>query len=134
MRPRTYALAFVALAALLTAPLCAGAQLDALKNTTPEQRATLQTDLMKARLDLTADEEPKIAALNLKYAQKMDPIIKSSAGMFSKMRDMRALNAQKEAELKQLLSKDQFTAYLAAREDIRQEFEARIAAHAGAAK
>src|SRR5262245_19056412 len=87
---------------LVKPPLSAGQVMDKLMNTTPDQRATAQTAMMKERLDLTADQLPKIAAINLKYAQKMDPIIKGSSGTLMKMSQMRGVNEEKEAELKEV--------------------------------
>jgi hypothetical protein len=104
----------------------AAAQFENLKNTTPEQRAKIQTALMKEKLGLTADEEGKIAALNLKYAEKMQPILQE--GGFKQMRDMRAVNGEKEKELKTVLSPAQFTQYIASKDEIRKKFEERIAA------
>ena len=110
---------------LVRPPLSLG-QLDKLMNTTPDERANAQTALMKAKLDLTADQLPKIAAINQKYAQKMEPIIKGSAGPLMKMNQMRGVNEEKEAELKQVLSPEQFQKYLASREEIREQFEEKL--------
>jgi hypothetical protein len=104
----------------------AQSQLDELKKTTPEQRAAAQTEMMKAKLALTPDQTPKIAALNLKYAKESDPIIKSPEGPFRKFREIREINNRKEAELKQLLSPDQFQKYLAAKSEMREEFEQKM--------
>jgi hypothetical protein len=101
-------------------------QMDKLMNTTPDERANAQTALMKAKLDLTADQLPKITALNQKYAQKMEPIIKGSSGTFMKMIQMREVNEQKEAELKQVLSPEQFQKYLASKEEMREQFEEKL--------
>ena len=121
MRPRTIA-CFVATLLLIAAPR-AWAQLDKLKNTTPEERAKAQTELMKSKLDLTADQLPKVADLNLKYAQKMEPILKGDAGWFMKMHEVKEISGAKEAELKQILSPEQFDKYLASKAEMRERFE-----------
>jgi len=108
---------------LIASALTATAQLDKLMNTTPQQRADAQTEFMQTKLALTADQTPKVAALNLKYAQKMDPIIKGSSGPLMKMRQMSEVNQEKEAELQQLLSADQFQKYLASKEELREKLE-----------
>src|SRR5262245_42244591 len=90
-----------------------GANLDELKNTTPEQRATVQTTMMQTKLGLKEAEVPKVAAINRKYAEKMEPIINGSEGPLMKMRDAKAIEQQKEAELKKVLSPDQFQKFLA---------------------
>jgi hypothetical protein len=100
--------------------------MDKLMNTTPDERASAQTAMMKAKLDLTADQLPKIAAINQKYAQKMEPIIKGSSGPLMKMSQMREVNGEKEAELKQVLSPEQFQKYLASKEEMREQFEEKL--------
>jgi hypothetical protein len=95
--------------------------LDELKNTTPAERAKAQTAMMKMKLGLTDDQVSKIGALNLKYAEQMDPIIKGSEGPMMKMRDFRNVEEQKEAELKGLLSPDQFQKFQAMKEEMRDK-------------
>ncbi len=114
-------------ALLIASALTATAQLDKLMNTTPQERAEAQTAFMQTKLALTADQTPKVAALNLKYAQKMDPIIKGSSGPLMKMRQMNEVNQEKEAELQQLLSADQFQKYLASKEELREKLEEKFA-------
>ena len=41
---------------------------------TPEERANRQTEMMKDKLSLTAAQEPKVSAINLKYAKKMEDV------------------------------------------------------------
>jgi hypothetical protein len=111
---------------LVHPPLSAGQMMDKLMNTTPDQRATAQTAMMKENLDLTPEQLPQIAAINLKYAQKMEPIIKGSSGMLMKMSQMRGVNEEKEAELKGVLSPEQFQKYLASKDEMREQFEEKI--------
>jgi len=128
MKTRQITLALTTCAVVLLAfALTASAQLDKLKDTTPQQRADAQTAFMQDKLALTVDQTPKIAALNLKYAEKMDPIIKGSSGPFAKMRQMSEVNQEKEAELQQMLSADQFQKYLASKEELREKLEEKFA-------
>lgn len=114
-------------AAVIAFASVAAAQFAKLKNTTPEQRAKVQTELMKTKLKLTPEQESKVAALNLEYAQKMQPIIQGSEGPFAEMREAREINEQKEADLKKVLTTDQFTNYTAYKEEMREKFEERMA-------
>ena len=108
------------------------AQLDELKNTTPAERASLQTELMKSKLTLTAEQTQAVADLNLKYANRMEPIIKGSSNSLSKMFQMRKINNEKETELKRILSPQQWEKFDASRDEMRQQFEAQIEKRAGA--
>jgi hypothetical protein len=106
---------------LIASAITASAQLDKLKNTTPQERAKAQTMFMRSKLDLTEAQLPKVEALNLKYAEKLDPVIKGSAGPLVKMQEFRQANEDKEAEMKGILSPDQFQRYLAAKQEMREK-------------
>jgi Spy/CpxP family protein refolding chaperone len=125
MRTQKTMTALTVIAVLLLA-FSASAQLDKLKNTTPEERAEVQTAFMKSKLGLTADQTTKVADINLRYAQKMDPVIKGSSGLLTKRRQMNEVNREKEAELKQALSAEQFQKYLDSKEEMREKFEEEI--------
>jgi len=101
-------------------------EMDALKNSTPAERARLQTDMMKSKLSLTPDQTTKVAAINDKYAQRMEPIIKGQEGPLARLRQMREIGAAKEAELKGVLSPDQFQKYLAEKAEMREKFEDKL--------
>jgi hypothetical protein len=101
----------------------ARAQLERLASTTPQERARVQTEMMTTRLGLTPDQTAKVSALNLKYAEQMEPVIKGSEGPFMKFRQMRQIDEAKEAELQRILTPDQLAQYQAARDEMRQRFE-----------
>jgi hypothetical protein len=111
---------------LLVSTVGARAQsLDKLKNTTPEQRAAVQTTLMTEKLGLTPEQKAKVADLNLVYAKKMQPIIESGRPLMA-MREARQIGEEKEAALKKILSPEQFQKFLAGKEEMREKFEERI--------
>jgi Spy/CpxP family protein refolding chaperone len=124
MRLPTIARALAVAALLVTAS--ASAQLDDLKDTTPAERAKAQNAMMHSRLSLTDEQASRVAAINQKYAEKMDPVIKGSSGPLVKMREVKEVERQKEAELKRVLSPEQFEKFLAAKEQMREELEQRI--------
>ena len=113
---------------LFAAPTLARGQMkDALANSTPMERANFQTDFMKEKIPLTADEVPKVRAINLDAAGKMEPVIKSSEGPVKKLHDAREIETQKEAKLKGVLNPEQFEKYLALREEMKQKLEEKLA-------
>ena len=118
-------LGFVVITLLFGIPH-AFAQLDELKNTTPEERASLQTELMNSMLALTSEQTQAVADLNLQYAKRMEPIIKGSSNSLTKMFEMRKINNEKETELKRILSSQQWEKFDASRDEMRQQFEERI--------
>ena len=111
--------------ALLVASSAWG-QLDALKDTTPAERAKVQTELMKTRLGLTDAQTSTVAAINEKYAERMEPVIKGAENPFLKVREVRDMEQAKEAELKGVLSGEQFQKFLDSKAEIRQQFDERF--------
>jgi hypothetical protein len=80
-------------------------------NATPAERAKRQTEMMKDNLSLTAAQEPKVSAINLKYANKMEDVRKITDTAVMR-KTAQNLNKQKEGELKAVLTADQFKSYL----------------------
>ena len=111
---------------LLCLSTAASAQLAALKNTTPQQRATLLTKLMHRKLGLTGNTLQQVSAINLEYANKMQPILQGADRPLEELREIKDLNEQKDTALKKVLSAGQFQQYQAAKAELRQKFEQRI--------
>ena len=105
----------------------AAENLEALAHTTPEERAAVQTEMMKSKLDLSADQLEPVQALNLKYAREMDPVLKGSGGLFERLKKAREIAHAKDAALQGVLSEAQFQKYRAAKEEMRKELEQKLA-------
>ncbi|MDP9078573.1 MAG: hypothetical protein M3O71_14165 [Bacteroidota bacterium] len=111
---------------VLTVPsLMAQTNMADLKNATPDQRAAFQTNMMKTKLKLDSPQVTKVQAINLKYAQKMEPILKGSDGRMSKARQAMALQKQKDGELQSVFTKDQFQQY----QEFEQEMKSKMMSH-----
>ena len=61
--------------------------------------------------------------INLKYADKMDDLRKSTQGRRAKMQTLKSDNNAKDAELRKILTADQFKTYLAKKEEIKMKFK-----------
>jgi len=110
---------------LIAAPVLA-ADIEALGDTTPKERAEAQTLMMREKLDLSDTKVEKVRAINLKYAEKMEPVLKGSDGPLMKGREARNFQAQKEGELKAVLSADEFKKYIASKEEMRRQIVQRV--------
>ena len=115
--------------------LCAGASvaqdLEKLRNSTPEQRATIQTEYMTTNLALTAEQVPKVKAINLASAQKAEPILKGSEGPLIRMRQLKVLDEAKDAQLRTVFSAEQYGKYLGLKEKLREHLESKLAGGPG---
>jgi len=102
------------------------AQTSNMKDSTPEQRAQFQTTMMKSKLNLDSGQITKIQAINLKYAQKFQPILKSSDGKLSRFRQAKALQKQKDTELQAVFTKDQYKKYQDFEEEMKSKMKERL--------
>jgi hypothetical protein len=119
MRCKFYiAIAIVLVTLLTTGNANAQPGIRDFKNSTPDQRAQFQTLMMKRKLNLDAGQLNKVQTINLKYAQKFQPIIKSTGSRLSKLKQAMALQKQKDQELQTVFTKDQYSQY--------QAFEAQL--------
>jgi len=129
MRTMLGAAAVLALTALLATSARADLDMDALKDTTPRERAAVQTTMMKKKLGLTDAEVPKVEAINRKYAEQADPVLKGGQGPLVRLREFHRIEDAKEAELKKVLTPQQFTDYLANKQEMRDKLMDRILEH-----
>lgn len=88
-----------------------------LKAASPEKRAQMQTDYMNTRLALTAAQYNQVSGINLAYARRIEPILRSEDGRFTKYRKIKPLLEEKDEELKAVFTADQFKKY----QDVKQE-------------
>jgi hypothetical protein len=95
-------------------------------DTTPEERAQLQTDYMKESLSLTGDQEAKVHGVNVKYAEKIQEAYEAPTKKQQKLNAMKRINAEKEAELKLILSVDQYATYEKNKEAMKEKIKAGI--------
>ena len=92
-----------------------------MENTTPAERADIQTNLMGATLSLSDEQAEHINAINLKYAKKVGEIYNSQGSKFRKFWKMRKLGNDKDQELKSVLSNEQYEKYEKIKKEIRDK-------------
>jgi len=91
------------------------------KAPTPEERAQKLTEWMKNNLQLYSDQVDPIQAINLKYAYKMQELLRSSMTKMQKKRALRADGDARDLELKRNLTADQYQAWLVKKEDAKKD-------------
>lgn len=111
---------------VLSLSMITGFAFAGLENGTPSQRAKLQSDFMKDELKLDAAVLPKLQALNTKYAELAEPILKGDDNMFKKRSKMHDLMDAKDKELKGILSKEQFELYDSKKDELKAYVESHL--------
>jgi periplasmic protein CpxP/Spy len=118
MRSRQLAL----LLFLLTLTVSATVAQDA-AHSTPEERALKMTDWMKNELRLTADQEPLVHTINLKYATENEALRNSGKRKLAKYRALKSRQDAKEVELKRVLTPEQFNSYIDKRDELQKRMK-----------
>ncbi|NII83742.1 MULTISPECIES: hypothetical protein [unclassified Pedobacter] len=96
------------------------------KNKTPEERAKFQTEMMKSKLNLNAEQQSKIEGINLNYAKKFEPIIKSSDSKISRFKQAMSLQKAKDEELKKVFTASQYKQYEKFQEELKGKLKDKI--------
>lgn len=98
----------------------------------PEERANLVTSKMKEKLALTAEQEPKVHAINLTAAKAVDAVIADAgASRYTKYQGLRSAQKQRDKDLKAIFTKEQWAGYEKLKDDLKEEAKTRIRASKG---
>jgi hypothetical protein len=95
-------------------------------SSTPEERATRITEWMKTNLQLNNDQATQVQNINLKYANKTQGLQTQSMSRKQKMQTLKDNDKAKDAELKNVLTADQYSAYQAKKDEIRKQMKERM--------
>lgn len=106
----------------LVLPAVAVAQLEDIKKSTPEQRAQMQDEWMQSNLSLDEKISESVSAINLKYAKETQALAAAPGADFKKLMTFRGNAQAKDAELKGILTAEQYSTY----EQKKSEMEAQV--------
>lgn len=106
------------LALVLMSVTASAQKKSALQNSTPEQRAKMQTDWMKTKLNLSSGQTEQVQALNLQYAQKNAPVLQSDDSKLAKFKKLKASQKEKDEALSKILDAGQFKKYQEMKEEM----------------
>jgi len=93
---------------------------------TPEERAAKLTEWMKTNLELSGEQVTQVQTLNLKYANKTQELQTQSLSRKQKMQILKDNDKAKDAELKNVLTTDQYNNYQAKKDEIRKQMKERM--------
>ena len=89
-------------------------------NFTPEDMAKRQTEMIKQAAGLDDAATAKVDAINLKYAKEQATLREKTPDREARREPQKALNDKRDAELKTVLTADQFAKVQAANEEMRK--------------
>lgn len=89
-------------------------------SSTPEERAEKQTGWMKDHLALSEDQIPKVYDINVKYARQMQQVRVSGKPRVQKLKMAKSLSQERDKELKNVLTSDQYAQYETKKQETRK--------------
>jgi len=95
-------------------------------SSTPEQRASKLTEWMKTNLQLNDDQATQVQTINLKYANKTQGLQTQSLSRKQKMQTLKENDKAKDAELKTVLTHDQYNSYQVKKDEVRKQMKERM--------
>ena len=98
-----------------------------LLTTSPSQRAESQTRFMKNKLELSDETTLKVQAINLEYADKVEPILKGSSMGIIKKHDIEQIQEQKDMALQSILTPQQFDSYNNSKDELTEALKKDLA-------
>lgn len=104
-------------------PSHATAQEDTFNNSSPEERAQLQTEWMRSELSLDSTILPVVNSINLKYSKKIQSLRKTGGSRIQKYRDFKVLSDAKDTELRKTFTKEQFRLYQLKKEEMEKNMK-----------
>ncbi len=94
-------------------------------NITEEQKEEIKKNIEEyaTALDLSEDQRPKFEEITKKYGEQMKAVKNGGGGKFQKYKKVKSIRKNKDAEMKSLLSKDQYKVYLEKQEEMQEKMK-----------
>lgn len=110
---------------MLSGQLAMAQKASAMQDSTPQERAAFQTEMMRNKLGLDSAQLSQVRAINLKYALRNEPVIKSGDSKLARYRKINSSQREKQAELKKVFTAEQYRQYQAFQEEMKAELKHR---------
>ena len=96
-------------------------------NLTEQQKEKINNNVetYATALQLSEAQKPKFKEITIKYAKQMKAVKDSGGSRISKYRKVKSIRKNKDAEMKTLLSKDQYNVYLEKQKEMQKKMKER---------
>ena len=97
------------------------------KELTEEQKARMEKQFQdyKMKLSLSSDQKPKFEEITKRYGKQLLELKESDKGRLSRYNTFKSIQKKKNAEMKRLLSNEQYKTYLEIQEEQQQKMKER---------
>ncbi|MDP5158281.1 MAG: hypothetical protein NWQ07_06870 [Flaviramulus sp.] len=95
------------------------------KEFTEEQKAQMEAQLTTyfEKLNLSEEQKPKFEEITKKYGKQLMDLKESNKGRLAKYKEFKAINENRNAEMKPLLSREQYDSYQEIQEEMQQKMK-----------
>jgi hypothetical protein len=111
---------------LLAVGFCVTAHSQQTSGFSAERHAAKLNDWMKTNLQLTGEQIPKVEEINLKYAKRLEALQAKTIPRRQKLDILKADDKDKEKELKNVFTVDQFKKYQAKKNELKKQMKENI--------
>ena len=119
-------IASVALLAFVTNVSIAQSTKENLKDSTPEERAKVLTEIMDEDLQLDEDQKESVYNVNFSIAEEVETLKSSSGSKRDKFSKLKEIDSKRDGKMKSVLNSDQYQTYLEHKKDYRKEAKERM--------
>src|SRR5262245_45597274 len=90
-----------------------------------KQEARAKYKEYKEKLNLTEEQSKKVDAINTTWFEGIAALKNSNEPKMAKAKKFKSLNAQKDSQMKEILTKEQFKIYKQQQKEMKEEFKQR---------
>ena len=90
-----------------------------------KERAQRITDTMTVRLGLTADQIPKVQAINEEFAAKAADVKNSDGGKLGKFKKLKSAGKGRNEALKEVLTDEQYKQFIEQQKEMKEDMKER---------
>lgn len=89
------------------------------------------TDKMQTELSLSQDQYSRVYGVNQQFVAEMKTLQASGGGRFAKLKKMKSIGSERDQQMKEILSPDQYQVYLKNKAANRQKLKADMKSKSG---
>lgn len=90
-----------------------------------KEEAVAKYKVYMESLNLTEEQKPKVEEINMRFFEGVSNVKKSNSSKLDKYRTFKSLSSTRDAEMKKVLTKEQYSIYKEHQEEQRENFRQR---------
>lgn len=117
--------AFIGIMLIFSFALSTKAQTNRQLSDEQKKEFKAKMEAYKAELKLTEEQQPKFEAVNLQYFEELSKLKGDTGSKLSKYKKFRKINDDRDKQMKEILTADQYKVYKKQQGEVKKELKAR---------